>query len=350
MAVRHFLSIGDAGTELIVRLVQDAVAIARGEWEEKRSLDHRYVGMAFGADAMRARTAFSVGAMRLGASTVPYGLHDLRPATGETLADLGRVLSEHLDVLVVRSHEPASQLADLAAQNRMSVVNAMSDSESPVQALADLATIHETFGRIDGIHVLYLGEGNTTVSAQALAFSQVPGMKLSIVSPKGRGIPVAVLEKAHRNAHRCGATVQEHHRMDRLPHHVDVVYTSRWAPLGELGLEDDWVTKARPYAVTAQVMAEVSRAANANGPGTIFLHDQPAMRGFEVTDEVLDSPSARPFRLAHHLMTSAMAVFSWCCEGPASIVPGVRPASMIPAAQQGSMTPEPRSLSWVPES
>jgi ornithine carbamoyltransferase len=193
----------------------------------------------------------------------------------------------------------------------MSVVNAMSEGEHPTQAIADLTAVKEHFGRLEGLHVLYLGEGNNTAIAQMLAISQIPGMKLTVVTPKGYGVPPAALEQAQASARASGAVVEEHHRIDLLPRGVDVVYTARWNTTGAPKLDPDWVTKFRPYAVTGEVLREVGRADG----GTIFLHDLPAMRGFEVTDEVLDGPRSRAFRLAFHKMTSAMSVLAYCAAG-----------------------------------
>ena len=101
--------------------------------------------------------------------------------------------------------------------------------------------------------------------------------------------------------------------MDRLPRDVDVVYTARWTTMGVPKLDPDWLTKFRPYAVTPALMAEVSR----RGGDTVFLHDLPANRGFEVLDQVLDGPQSLAFRLAFHKMTSAMSVLAYCAAGGA---------------------------------
>jgi ornithine carbamoyltransferase len=308
MARRHLLTVADLGHATLDRLTRDAVAIAGGQWAERRPLAGGFVGLYFKKTSTRTRTSFTVGALRLGAQVVAYGPNDLQILTGETLEDTGRVLSEYLDLLVVRTNEPVAGMAALAAQGRMGVINAMSEDEHPTQAIADLAVIREQVGRLSGVHVLHLGEGNNTASAQILAVAQVPGMRITLVTPEGYGLPPAVLERAHALARESGAAIEQHHRMDRLPRGVDVVYTSRWTTMGVPKSDPGWLDRFRPYAVTSAVMAEVSKP----GGGTVFLHDLPAMRGFEVTDEVLDGPGSLALRLAFHKMTSAMAVLSYC--------------------------------------
>jgi ornithine carbamoyltransferase len=309
MAVRHVLSIADLGADTVSRLVNDAVAIARGEWASRRPLQDKVVGIYFKKTSTRTRTSFSVGAMKLGASIIAYGPNDLQINTGETLEDTARTLANYLDILVIRSNEPVEDMRQLAASSSMSIVNAMSDNEHPTQALCDLASLQEALGRLEGVHMLFLGEGNNTASALALAFGLLPKMKLTLVTPPGYGLPPADLERAREFASRSGSEIVEHHDMGNLPKGVDAVYTTRWLTMGVAKKDEDWLPKFRPYTVTPEVMAQVSK------PGTIFLHDLPAMRGYEVLDEVLDGPQSIAFRQAYHKMSSAMAVLNWCAEG-----------------------------------
>jgi ornithine carbamoyltransferase len=309
MAVRHVLSIADLSPEELLRLVDDAVDIAAGKWAGRRPLDGKVVGIYFRKTSTRTRTSFSVGAMKLGASILAYGPNDLQLATGETVEDTARVLANYLDVLVIRTNESIGEMRRLAAHG-MSVVNAMSDNEHPTQALADLAMLKERFGRLDGLHLLYIGEGNNTAAALALAFSRLPGLRLTLVTPAGYGICGDVLARSQAQARESGAEVVQHHDMDRLPQGVDAVYTARWLTMGVSKADGDWLDLFRPYTIDREVMARVSKPS-----GTVFMHDLPAMRGYEVTDDVLDGEQSVAFRQAFHKMTSAMAVLGWCLEG-----------------------------------
>ncbi len=306
MSVRHVLSIADLGTETLTRLVDDAVAIARGEWKERRPLRDKVVGIYFPVTSTRTRTAFTIGAMKLGASTIAYGPKDLQIVTGETIQDTARVLANYMEVLVIRTNGPIEELQQLSEQGRMSIINAMTDNEHPTQALCDLAALKEALGRLQGIRMLYLGEGNNTASALALAFGSMPDMHLTLVTPEGYGLSRDLIAQAQRLANGNGSAVEQHHNMDALPKDVDAVYTARWLTMGVKKDDSSWVDKFRPYTITPEVMARVSKE------GTIFLHDLPAMRGYEVVDEVLDGPQRIAFRQAFHKMTSAMAALNWC--------------------------------------
>ncbi len=174
---------------------------------------------------------------------------------------------------MVRTTESVEELKALAAQGTMSVVNAMTDSEHPSQAIADLSAIKEAFGRLEGLHILHVGEGNNTAASQVLAIAQIPGIARHHGHPQG-------LRPRRRRAGAGPRSGQEERRRRRgappprpPPREVDVVYTTRWT-VGAPKIDADWATKFRPYAITRELMAEVSIATG----GTIFLHDLRAMR------------------------------------------------------------------------
>lgn len=308
MPVRHLLSIADLESETLSSLVEAAVAIAEGRWRDRRPLADRVVGIYFRKTSTRTRTSFTVAAMKLGAQVISYGPNDLQITTGETIPDTARVLANYLDALVIRTNETIEEMRQLANQDRMAVINAMSENEHPTQSLADLATLRERFGRLSGLHLLYMGEGNNSASAIALAVARVPGMRLTLVTPEGYGLPNSFIQEVQGAATARGSRIEQSHDIRGLPREVDAVYTTRWLTMGVKKADDDWVEKFRPYTVTPEIMAEVSK----NDGSTVFLHDLPAMRGYEVVDEVLDGPQSIAFRQAYHKMTSAMALLDWC--------------------------------------
>lgn len=308
MPLRHMLSISDLESDTLLLLVENALAIAEGRWQGRLSLAGRVIGTYFRKTSTRTRTAFTVGAMKLGAQVIAYGPNDLQIVTGETVSDTARVLASYLDALVIRTNESIAEMRELTNQDRMAVINAMSENEHPTQSLADLTTLREHFGRLSGLHMLYMGEGNNSASAIALAVARVSGMRLTLVTPEGYGLPRDFIEKVQGTAADHGSEIEQHHNLHSLPREVDAVYTTRWLTMGVRKADDDWVDKFRPYTVTPETMAEVSK----RDGSTVFLHDLPAMRGYEVLNEVLDGPQSIAFRQAYHKMTSAMAVLDWC--------------------------------------
>jgi ornithine carbamoyltransferase len=309
--MRHVISLTDIGPRDLPVLVDDALAIAAGRGTKEQPLKGKVAGIYFRGTSTRTRTAFTVGAMKLGAEVIAYGPNDLQIVTGETIADTTRVLSNFLNVLVIRTNASVEEMIALANQDTMSIVNAMSDNEHPTQAIADLVTIKEALGRLHNVHVLYMGEGNNSAAALALAVAMTRGMRLTLVTPEGYGLPHNIIDKAKALAHtsETGSTIVQHHDVNALPQNVDVVYTTRWQTMGVPKADPNWEDKFKPYGITKEIMAQVSKPS-----GTIFMHDLPAVRGAEVSDEVLDGPQSRAFRQAHHKLTSAMAVLKWCAS------------------------------------
>ncbi len=309
MGIKHLLSIEQLRPDDLEYLVNRSLNLASGDAGRDRTLDGRAVGLYFTGTSTRTRTAFTMAAFRCGAATISYGPRDLQIATGETIADTARVLSGYLDALIIRTNDSIEEMWAFAQQDEMAIINAMSENEHPTQAIADLSTVKEIFGRLDGIHVLYLGEGNNTAASLALAVSLTPGMQLTLVTPVGYGLPDSLLQTAQDLAHQHGAQIEHHHDVKRLPVEVDAVYTARWQTMGVPKLEPNWQIKFQPYSVTPSLMAQVSK------PSTIFLHDLPAVRGADVLDEVIDGPQSRAFRQSRHKLFSAMAILEWCIAG-----------------------------------
>lgn len=307
MTVRHLLSLADIGPESLSLLVERGAAIAAGGGAGARPLEGKVVGIYFRGASTRTRTSFTVAALRLGAGTLAYGPNDLQLSTGETILDTARVLSGFIDALVIRTNGTMDEMRAFASQGRMAIVNAMSETEHPTQAVGDLVTIREAFGRLDGVHILYVGEGNNTAAALALAVSMTRGMRLTLVTPDGYGLARGTLDRAEEFCRQTGSVVEQHHDATRLPRQVDVVYATRWQTMGESKPDPDWKEKFVPYAVTRELMGRVSKPS-----GTFFMHDLPAVRGDDVTDEVLDGPQSLAFRQAEHKLTAAMAVLAWC--------------------------------------
>jgi len=304
---RHVLSILDFGPDDLLKIIEKAVALKATPDRTFLPLQGRTIGIYFTCSSTRTRTSFTVAANRLGAPTIAYGPQDLQLASGETIEDTARVLSGFLGALVIRTNRAVTEMQRFASQARMPVINAMSDTEHPTQAIADLATIHEARGRLEDIHILYLGEGNNTAASLALAVSLIPGMQLTLVTPAGYGLANDILEKVQVLAHKHGAVINHHHDVNDLPTNVDVVYTTRWQTMGEPKPDPDWKRKFEPYRVDSTLMKRVSKDSR-----TIFLHDLPAVRGDDVTDEVLDGERSWAFRQSEYKLFGAMAVLAWC--------------------------------------
>jgi len=304
---RNLISLADLDTSEIFNIVNRHVAFSKGVDPEK-PLDGKIVGVFFRKTSTRTRTAFSVAAAKLGATVVKYGPSDLQLNTGETVEDTARVLSCYLDILVMRTSESVEEMRAFAAPGKMAVVNAMSDLEHPTQALADLGTLTRLKGDLTGIHFLYMGEGNNSATALALALSRVKNARVTFLTPPGYGLPVDIKSQAQSFADLHGTVIEEYHHLDHLPKNVDVVYTTRWRTTGDTKSDPNWLSYFEPFKVTSEVMAFASKSDNS----TIFMHDLPTVREEDVSSEVLDGPQSVAFHQAHHKLFGAMAALEWC--------------------------------------
>jgi ornithine carbamoyltransferase len=340
MPTRHLISLSFLGPDGLSWLVDRSVDFAAGKGWREGALVGRIVGIYFRKPSTRTRTSFSAATLRLGGQVISYGPNDLQIVTGETVEDSARVLSCYLDALVLRTNESFDEIKGWAGQDKLALINAMSVNEHPTQAIADLSTIKESFRRLEGIHVLYLGEGNNTAAALAFAVAQTPGMQITFITPSGYGLHDSTLNEAYCMAARHGGIIEHHHSLDHLPKNVDVVYTTRWCTMGEQHRDAGWRQIFAPYGVTADVMAKAAKPS-----GTIFMHDLPAVRGEDVSSEVLDGPQSRCWRQALHKMTTAMAVLEWCLmgtgPGPAPEMDLIVSSTLRPLRLQTECAPGP---------
>jgi ornithine carbamoyltransferase len=305
---RHVLSILDLSADEVAYLCRRALVLKNAE-SDPQTLRGRTVGVYFRKTSTRTRTGFTVGAGRLGATVVCFGPNELQTTTGETTGDTARTLAGYLDVLVMRTNESVEEMQVYASHPSMSVVNALSSEEHPTQALTDLTTILDHFGRLEGVSVLYCGEGNKSAAALALAMSRVAGMRLVLATPAGYGVDPQVLATARSLAAVHGASIEETHDIDGVERGFDVVYTSRWQEMGVSKADPEWKTHFHPFRVTQALMDRVGNE------GAVFMHDLPAVRNEDVDDEVLDGPRSLAWVQAQHKMFSAMSVMEWCGAG-----------------------------------
>jgi ornithine carbamoyltransferase len=305
--VRHLISLDDLSDTDLRGIVERGVYHAQVARTGSGALLGRVVGIYFRKTSTRTRTAFSAGALRLGAGLISYGPGDLQLNTGESTEDTGRVLSLMLDVLVARTAGDPQELRAWAEHDRMSVVNAMSADEHPTQALADLTTLARRFGSPDGLSVLYVGEGNNSAAALALGLSRYRGTRLELRTPPGYGLDESVAQRAGLQAAAHGSSVDEYHHLDKIDSDFDAVYTTRWQTTGTTKPDPDWRRVFEPFQVTETVLSLAGAAT--------FMHDLPAHRGDEVTAEVLDGAASIAFEQAENKLHSATAVLEWCCAG-----------------------------------
>lgn len=280
---RSFVTLDEYDTEelqTILRLAQ------RLKDEKKAGLRHevlpgKTLAMIFQKTSTRTRVSFEVGMRQLGGHALFLSSQDIQLKLGETLGDTARVLGRMVDGIMARTYAHAD-VEELARYSGVPVINGLSDLLHPCQALADVMTIQEKKGRLQGIRLAYLGDSNNVTHSLLEAGAKL-GMEVRVGSPAGYHPNPAILERARVAARRTGARLHVTEDPVEAVRDADVVYTDTWASMGQEAEHDARVRIMRPYQVNQKL---VSTAA----ADYIFMHCLPAHRGEEVVDEILDGP------------------------------------------------------------
>lgn len=305
--VRHLLSLADLEQSDFLHLIARSAEMGSRPELIRNCLSGRSIGILFRKPSTRTRTSFAVATVRLGGIPIVYGPHDLQTNTGEAIEDTVRVLACYLDGLVVRTAGEPEELRVMATIDRLPIINAMTADEHPTQAISDLATLLRRFGRLEGLTLLYLGEGNNTAAALALAASRVKGLELLLITPRGYGLSDSIVVQAHELGRRFGGRVEERHDFPADIPLADAVYTTRWQTTGTFKSDPLWRERFGPLRVTAALMAAMSKRS-----GTVFMHDLPAVRGEDCDAAVLDGPQSIAFEQAGQKLFTAIAILEWC--------------------------------------
>lgn len=276
--LRHFLAIPDFSRAELVGLLALAERMWRGAYIA-RPLDGRTLAMIFAKSSTRTRVSFEVGTFQLGGHALFLSGRDVQLGRGEPVADTARVLSRYADGIMIRTyaHAEAEELSQYAT---VPVINGLTDFLHPCQVLADLLTIQQQLGGIDGRRVAWIGDGNNMANSWINAAYRL-GFDLALACPEGYEPDGELLARAQGVAH---VTLVRDPR--EAVEGANVVSTDVWASMGQEEERDQRARVFARYQVDSALMAHAARDA-------IFLHCLPAHRGEEVTAEVIDGPRSR---------------------------------------------------------
>jgi ornithine carbamoyltransferase len=262
------------------------------------------IALLFEKPSLRTRTSFQVGIQQLGGYSVYLGQEEVGLGTREPAADVARVLSGYVDCIIARvySHH---QLVELASHASVPVVNALSDWEHPCQILADLLTLEEHWGSLEGRKLAYIGDGNNVARSLCLALPPL-GISVSFASPNGYNLDSGTLKLARR---RAGPTAEVLSMADpsEAVKDADAVYTDVWASMGQEAEADLRRQAFKGYTVDPALMAQAR-------PGALFMHDMPAHYGEEVPPGMLEHPQSVAFEQAHNRLHAQKAVLEFVLD------------------------------------
>ena len=295
--MKHLLKMLDLSGEEIVALLNLADQL---KYELKHGIPHPHLagkslGMIFQKASTRTRVSFEVGMYQLGGQALFLSSHDLQIGRGEPVEDTARVLSRYLDGIMIRTFEQ-TEVETLAEVGSIPVINGLTDFCHPCQILADLLTIRERKGRLEGLKMCYIGDGNNMMNSLIVGGLKT-GMEVSVACPEGYDPAAEVLSFAAG----CGDAFHLYRTPAEAAQNADIMITDVWASMGQ-----ESEREARKKAFTGyQINAELMNKAN---PDALVLHCLPAHRGEEITADVFEAHADEIFEEAENRLHAQKAV------------------------------------------
>ena len=301
--MRHFLDIRDFDTATLQAMLDEAAAMKaalKGGGETAKPLSGKSVAMIFEKPSTRTRVSFEVGISQLGGTPLMLSAQDLQIGRGESIEDTARVLSRYVDAITIRcfSHDTLLTLAEHAT---VPVINALTARSHPCQIMADLQTVIERHGALEGQVVTWIGDGNNVAASWIEAAARF-GFQLRIACPEGYAPPAELLAWARAE----GADLVLYDSAIEAAAGSQTLVTDVWISMG-----DEEGTRREDFR-SFQVNQELLEAAAGD---VIVLHCLPAWRGMEITAEVIDGPQSAVFDEAENRLHAQKAVLAWCMAG-----------------------------------
>ena len=313
----HFIDIDDVSTTDLREIL--SLARAARDADRAPSMSGRSLGLLFEKPSTRTRVSFESGITQLGGHAVFMAPDDLQLGRGEPICDTARALSGYLDVIAARmtDHETLLELAEHAS---IPVINALTDLAHPCQTLADLLTIEDHFGTLDGISVAWIGDGNNVANSFAIG-AAMTGIDLTVATPPAYGLADDILDRAASVGE--GPTIVSD-PVDAVAD-ADVVYTDVWVSMGESDDRSDKLPAFDGYQLNDELLAHAPAH-------TAVMHCLPAIRGEEITDAVLEGDRSIVWAQAENRMYAQQGLIAFLLDGHAT-----NSAVGIPSSYQGEL-------------
>lgn len=304
--MKHFIDFHtDVTIDELDALINTAIDLKK---MTKASVPHpilagKSLGMIFSKSSTRTRVSFEVGMYQLGGQALFLSSDDIQLGRGESIEDTANVLSRMLDCIMIRtfSHQ---DIVDLARYGNIPIINGLSDDQHPTQALADLITIKEHKGALKGLKLAYVGDGNNVANSLLQACAKA-GMHISVATPSTHACPQFYVDQAQTDARITGSNVVITEDPVAAVKDADVVYTDTWTSMGQEEQKAERVKIFSAYRVDKSLMSYAK-------PDAIFMHCLPAYRGYEVTEDIIDSPCSVVFDEAENRLHAHKAILVHC--------------------------------------
>ncbi len=296
---RDFLSVLDFTTEEILESFEIAKDMKADRQKYSKALEGQALALIFEKPSLRTRTSFDIGIQQLGGYSLYLSPNEISLGKRESVSDVAKNLERMVQGIMIRTfgHDIVEGMAKYAG---IPIINGLTDYTHPCQAMADFLTLQEHKGKLEGLKLTYVGDGNNVAHSLMNAGARL-GVDVTIACPRGFEPNMIAYNEAVEEAKKTGAKIEVVHDPKEGVKGADAVYTDVWASMGQ---EEEAAKRKeifRPYQVNAELMA------NAND-GALFMHCLPAHRGDEVTDEVIDAPTSVVFDEAENRLHAQKAV------------------------------------------
>jgi len=296
---RDLLSVSDLGRAEIEQLIEQALIMKRGD--TLCLLSGKTLALLFEKPSLRTRVSFELAMSQLGGHAIYLSPEEVGLGRREAIPDVARVLSRYVNCIAARTFSHQTLLT-LAEHSSVPVINALSDLEHPCQALADLLTIYEKKGKLTGLTLAFIGDGNNVANSLLFAAS-LTGMNFCIASPPGYEIKKEVLNQGRELATSSGSKIQLNSEPGEAARNADIVYTDVWTSMGQEAEAEKRRLAFSGYQVNAKLLSLAKGDA-------LFMHPLPAHHGEEISVGLLDSPQSVVFDQAEnrlHLQKALLA-------------------------------------------
>jgi ornithine carbamoyltransferase len=295
---RSFTRVADFTSEELELVLNRAAQLKQSSREEQRELlPGRALGMIFQKPSTRTRVSFEVGIAQLGGHALYLRADDLQLGRGETIRDTATVLSRYLDAIMIRTFAQ-SDVEELAEHADIPVINGLTDSSHPCQALADVLTIRERLGRLEGVRIAYLGDGNNVCASLMVAAAKL-GASFVAVTPRGYEPD----ERAVALARETGSVDELSDDPTDAVQGADVLYTDVWTSMGQEEERERRLRELAGFAITDELLAHA-------GKDAIVLHCLPAHYGEEISEEILHGPQSAAWDEAENRLHAQKALMA----------------------------------------
>lgn len=301
--MKHFISVTDATLDefqQMLTLTEDLKNKRKNRIPFK-PMDGKTLGMIFTKSSTRTRVSFEVGTVELGGYPLFLSSADIQLGRGETIYDTANVLSRFVDGIMIRTFAHQDVL-DLAEYGSIPIINGLTDYMHPCQAIADLFTVYEHKGKLEGLKMSYIGDGNN-VTHSLLHACAMAGMDMSVATPKGYECAPEIVEEAKEIGKKTGSKIIITNDPVEAIKDSDAVYTDTWVSMGQEAEKAKRIEIFKDYTIDGKLFKNAKEDA-------VFMHCLPAYRGYEVTEEVIDGPNSVIFDEAENRLHAQKAIMT----------------------------------------